>query len=63
MLFLLLAISLDTLSPPSLIAPPPQQRDTMWMTTHDPLRERVPYDPKAWVRATPPAILPKKKKE
>lgn len=58
MLILVLALTIDSLAPPSLLAP--AKPDTVWVTTHNPLRERVPYDPKSWVRATPPAILPKK---
>ena len=60
---LVIALSFDSLPPPSLVAPRPSRPDTVWVTTHDPLRERVPYDPKAWARTTPPAILPKKSKQ
>lgn len=58
MLTLLLVISLDTMPPPTLAAPPPAQRDTVWMSSGNPLAPRVPFDASRWTR-TPPE-LPKK---
>lgn len=58
MLQLLLVIALDSMPPPTLLAPP--RRDTVWQTPIDPLRKREPYDPKGWTRE-PPA-LPRKQR-
>ena len=57
-LLLVIALSFDTLPPPSLLAPP--RPDTVWQTPIDPLRKREPYDPKGWTRE-PPA-LPRKQR-
>lgn len=56
MLHLLLVIALDSLPPPTLLAPP--QRDTLVVVTENPLQPTKPYTPKEWTRV-PPA-LPKR---
>jgi len=53
--------ALDSLPPPTLLAPG-KRADTLWMTSANPLRDRVPFDPELFVRV-PKAVLPKKKNE
>lgn len=56
MLTLLLALALDSIPPPTLLAP--QRSDTLAVVTGNPLQPVKPYTPKEWTRV-PPA-LPKK---
>lgn len=60
LLVLSLHICCDSMPPPTLLAP--GKRDTTWQTPVNPLKNREPYDPTAFVRVQK-AVLPKKKNE